>query len=1375
MHTKCRRLIGLFFFFLLAILAHGQEEKLDYAQHLTISEGLAHNGITSILEDSRGYMWIGTYDGLNRYDGYDLKTFKNKVDNIVLVNNRVRAIKEDIKGNIWIGTDSGISLYHYTSENFNTIYSNLLAKKGVKGPIIRDITIDDTGFVLCATEKEGILVFNKDYTLRGQFLPPEDFIDGPIEFFSPVTLDGDHYVYATSKGLIGFSPESGQFQKILPSEIDFSRSITKITDNTLLVTLSSGIALISFKKEGKQYTYDLLRINILNTYNFNSATFDETGHLWLGTLNEGAIRIDTIQSLASGSLGNFLIFKSSTGLLRVSAFMSTKNNGFWLSTFDKGLYRFAQTGNPFKSVHGEIEFNFGVSNGHLRQLAKLDKNRFYLTTNRGGLALFNTISGNFDPLAFTLNESYLSRVSAIYVDSKKNTWFKITGVGYFKLDAGELVPKRIDTSSLPGFDATEPYKITEDKKGNIWLGCRNGGYRITLNPFGKVLHIEALNDHSLFRNAKLSLVRYVYADPLFDYIWLGTAEDGLFRLAVKDNRPMAAIQIDQYRNDGSNRALPNNFVSNIVRSSRGELWIGTEGAGICKVMKSDGKPEFLSFSEKQGLSNNVVKSILIDHEQNLWVTTNIGLNKFNTKEQKFRRFSKEDGLPFEDFWYGASLLDNGYFVVTGLEGFCYFKPGNIPDKEQLPNLQFGDLKIFNKTIRPMDTLAGRVILPKRLSNTDTLNLKYNENVFSVELHALHYAAPENHFIKYKLLPIDTNWIEAPSDQRILNYNGLQPGKYKLEVAASNSIGEWTEPKILNISIAPPFWKTPLAYLLYALLALLILGIVLYYILKIQSLRHNVEIEQLEKNKEKEVNAAKLRFLANISHELKTPLNLITSPVRILSERYKGNADVKEKLNIIQRQSRKITHLVDQVHDFERAEANLIEMNYTRFYFDVFLEDLLIDFRFLATNNNRQLEVIGKHSNIVVSADRDKLEKVFNNLLSNAFKYSSDNANITIEYESNDKDLIVSVKNTGKGIDAEDLPHIFERFYQSHNKNNIHSTGSGIGLAFSKRLIEMHYGYIEAESKLEKGTTIHVRLPIVKKESALDQERREQTILLAEKEFSIQSQLDLKVDTAQIKASGNYTENLIFYVEDNADMRHYVSQFLSKFYKVKTFNDGQECLSAMEDEWPDLIVSDIQMPKLNGLELCKQIKSDMATSHIPIILLTALTDIDDHIRGIRDGADAYIKKPFDVRQLIAQSEGLLENKTRLRERFEVGIPLTHDNDINNRNDNAFLEKLYNLMAENLDNQDLEIDQFARKLYLNRTHFYQKVKALTNHTPFELLKMYRLKKAAELLTQKQELSVNEVSIMIGFKSRTHFSKLFKNKYKVSPGKYSQAKKM
>ncbi|MDO6807362.1 two-component regulator propeller domain-containing protein [Zobellia galactanivorans] len=1359
------------FFFLCAL---AQESQPRFSQNYTISNGLAHNGVTSILEDSRGFIWVGTYEGLNLFDGYEFKTFKNTVGHDLFVSNRIRSLQEDSKGNIWIGTDEGISVYDYTTQKFTNIYSNQLVKKAVKGPIVRDIVVNENlGIILCATEKYGVLIFNDDYSFKDEYSPTAFYRNGAAEFYGSAPIDDSTYLYATSVGLLSFDLKTHQFSRVLPEEIRYCQSLLRIDPSTFLVTLKSGVLMFSYGANGKGYDYSLLQDEILPEHNFNSSAFDLENHLWLGTLNSGAIRIDDINALRHGSQNQYAPFSFENKQLRMSCFESTKEHGFWVGSFDKGLYRFDLKKNPFKEFKGNSPYEFGVSDRHLINISPLDDHRVYLTKNRGGLALFNTERQKFDPLPFSFDPKYASRISSVYVDTKNRTWLKVAQEGYFLLKPGETEPQRIDTSTYPEFSQIDPYKITEDQNGNLWLGCKQGVFKITVGKEGKVLRIEALNDNPYFENSKITLARYVYADPLYQFIWVGTAEDGLFRVDTKDAPRLSKAKITHFRATKKKGGLPNNFVSAITRSPEGNLWIGTEGSGICKVENSESTPRFVPFSEKDGLSNNVVKSINIDELGNLWVATNIGLNKFYPKEKKFRKFGKQDGLPFEDFWYASARLKNGSLILAGLEGFSFFSPKSITDSEALPILRFGDFKIFNQTIRPNDTVGGRVLLNERLQNGQTLNLKYNENVFSVEALSLHFASPKNHFLKYRLLPVDQNWFETTSDQRLINYNGLQPGEYSLEVAASNSIGEWTRPKTLHLVISPPFWKTPWAYVLYALLTLLILGTVLFYIIKVQSLRYNIQLEQIEKDKVKEVNAAKLRFFANISHELKTPLNLIASPIKQLSERYRDNPDSQEKLHIVARQSKKISQLIDQIHDFERVDANLMEMDYSRFYFDEFLDHLVPDFHFLAYNSDKKLEIIAKNKNIVVSADRDKLEKVFNNLLSNAFKYTGENDVITITYESDDKDLIVSVTDTGRGIDDDDLPHIFERFYQSRKRENVHSTGSGIGLAFSKKMVEMHYGYLEATSEIGVGTTISVRLPVVKKESADDQATKEKAIITAENQVSKAETTIEKTEISKIKASGDYSGSLIFYVEDDLDMRLYVSKVLSKFFKVKTFTNGRECLDAMEDQWPDLVISDIQMPIMNGLELCKRIKADIKTSHIPVILLTALADIENQIQGIKDGADAYIKKPFDARQLVARTEALLENRKRLRERFEIGIALTKDNNVNNRNDNAFLEKLYHLMAENLDNQNLDMDQFARQLYLNRTHFYQKVKALTDKTPFELLKMYRLKKAAELLVHQPELSVNEVYTMTGFKSRTHFSKLFKEIYGVSPGKYKGSK--
>lgn len=1347
----------------------GFEKKLESSQQLTISDGLAHNGVTSILEDSNGYLWFGTYDGLSRYDGYEIKIYKNTIDQNLLVSNRVRTLSEDRKGNLWIGTDEGISIYNTSKEEFIGIYSNQMFNQGIRGPIVRDILIcNEEDVIIASTEGDGILIFDKNNTFSKQFIPSSTISSEEVLFFGCERIDDSNFLFVSSAGLLHFNLKSEKFTPLVKDDITECNSITRIDAKTLLITCSFGISVVKYKQINGAYKFKQLH-SYLKTHKFNSSSIDKFGNVWLGALTAGIVHIENVDNLKNNTAFKENVFSISTGVLRGSCIESSLTSGCWFGSFNEGLFRFDLDENPFKKYNTQMGYDLDLKSNLVTHFSSYDKDRVFVTANLGGIALFNLATENFEPLPFDVTEKVRLKMSSVYVDPDKNIWIKINGkTGLYRVLAGTRKVKKVVDDVFSEEIALRSYSI--DRKDNLWIGTNDNVYQLSLDRKGNIVKLISLNDHEYFKNDQLKLVRYVYVDPLYDFVWVGADSDGLFRIDVGESGKLQDLKIDQYRSDKEDIfSISSNFVTSIVRLPNQELWIGTEGGGICKVLKSNEKPEFISYTEKQGLSNNVVKSVLYDEEYNLWVATNIGLNKFDTKDFRFRKFSTIDGLPFEDFWFAAHKQDNGIIMLSGLDGFCYFNSEELPDREELPIFEFGDFKLFNKTIFPGDTISDRVLLDRRLNEQEEIFLEYDENVFSIELKSLHFSTPDNHFLKYQLLPINDEWVEVPSDQRHVYYSGLRPGEYTLNVMASNSLKNWTEPRTLKIIIHPPLWETPQAYLSYIVLLGLVIYLILFFVLRFQNLNHKLQIEKLEKDNVKEVNAAKLRFFSNISHEIKTPITLIKGPVELLLDRFNSNADVKEKLQLVQRQSKKISQLVDQVHDFQRSDANRLKLNYSSFCFNDFIKELCLDFEFIANNHNKNLNVKNPDSKIYVSADRDKLEKIINNLLNNAFKFTKADDTITIEYSIDGKELELKVSDTGRGISKEDLPFIFERFYQSKQKYGAYTGGSGIGLAFSKRLVEMHYGFVDAESELEKGTCIKVSLPIVDEFIVENQEEREEEILLAEKEMNPDVSVVKSVSKEDIKLEGDFAGASVFLAEDNDDMRSFVSGILSKFFKVRAFVNGQECLKAMEEEWPDIVISDILMPELNGLELCRHIKSDIKTSHIPVILLTACATIDDQIKGIKEGADSYIKKPFDIQHLVTRTEYLLSNRKQLRERFQIDLPLTLEKNKDKGSDSIFLEKLYRLMADNLDNQDLDLNTFAKELYLNRTHFYQKVKALTNQTPFELLKMYRLKKAAEFLVQ-QQLSVNEVYMMTGFKSRTHFSKLFKEKYNVTPGKYA-----
>ncbi|UMB61742.1 ATP-binding protein [Lutibacter sp. A80] len=1348
-----------------------QEETLKYSEKLSISNGLAHNGVTSILEDSRGFLWFGTYDGINRYDGYEVKTYKNTIDQNILTSNRVRAISEDKKGNLWFGTDEGISIYDESQENFEKIYSNQLLGKNSSGPIVRNILIDEVGgSIICATEGAGIVVFNEDYTVSGQYIPSGENFENNILFYKGIKLNNSNYIFTTSSGLIHFNLTSREFSRVLNDEIDYCNSVIKLDRETLLITLLNGVACVDYEFKNNRFSYKLV-YKTLENYQFNSLLVDPLQKLWLGTLNDGLIKIDNVNSLMNETPFKIKTFKDDLKILRMSFIVATKNNNCWAATFNKGLYKFNINQNPFKHYNIKMGHKHGLLTNSVTHVAPIDNDRVYLTASFGGLALFNTKTEKFEKVPLKISKQQLLNITSVFVDSKKNIWFRSGKEKIlYRIKDGTSSLEKVILENLSITDLIGVRSFTEDKYGNIWIGLNNDVYKISLDKINNIKNVVSLNKNVLFKDKKLSLARYIYADPIYNYIWIGADSDGLFRISYKENDKIEDLKIDRYVKDDKNPlSISSNFVTSIIRLPNEELWVGTEGGGVCKVLNSNSNPEFISYTEKDGLSNNVVKSILYDDDYNLWISTNIGLNKYNVKDASFRRFNDSDGLPFEDFWFAASRLENGNMLFSGLDGFCYINPKNIENDEKLPKLEFENFKLFNKIILPGDTVNNRVLFKNHLTNSKVIELKYNENVFSLDLTSLHFSNPENHKLRYKLTPINEEWIEVPSSQKTIYYNGLQPGPYELNVMASNSLNEWTEPKKLKIIITPPFWKTTKAYLLYTLLIGLIIFLVVRVILKIQSLNYKVQIEQIEINNVKELNKAKLQFFSNISHEIKTPLTLISGPISILINRFKNNTDVNEKLEIVKRQSKKISQLVDQVHDFQRSDANLLKMHYSTFCFDTFINELLTDFKFLAINDDKNLEVISESDKIYVSADKDKLEKILNNLLNNAFKYTKAKDTIKIVYKKEQNNLVLKVCDTGRGIDKDDIEHIFERFYQSQKKHSTYIGGSGIGLAFSKRLVDMHYGYIKAESELNEGTKFTMVLPIVQTEFNEYQKEKELEILTAEKTYTPNQNFENGVDISGIDVNSEFTNSKIFFAEDNSDMRKFVSGILSNFFQIKSFVNGKECIDEMENEWPDVVISDVLMPEMNGFDLCKRIKSNIKTSHIPVILLTASTSIEDQLHGLKDGADSYIKKPFNIQYLITRIESILKNRKQLRERYKMDFPLSIDRDETNSKDEVFLEKLYSLIKENLDNQNLDLNSFAKELYLNRTHFYQKVKVLTNQTPFELLKNYRLKKAAEFLLQKK-ISVNEVYVMTGFKSRTHFTKLFKEKFNTTPGKYA-----
>lgn len=1314
-------------------------------RNINISNGLSHNGVTAMMRDSRGYQWICTYDGLNQYNGFDIKSYKNTLSEKEFSSNRIRAIAEDKKGRLWLGTDDGVTVFDYDQDVFyNLSDSNKALSKSKSNFIIRQIVYDKSRDVmLCLSESDGLLEFNMDLSLISHIQYPK-----MLNANEMCKIGEDNYLLSTSIGLLCYNIKDKKCHSVDNGKIKSSSCLRFSGNNEVFVSSGSSLYNVDVVLDKGVITAVNIKKEINTGYLIKTFEIEYNGRIWIGTVNNGVLIyhsfLNTINPI------QFLDYK------RISQVLFLDDNNYCISTFDGGVYYYSIHNNVFK----KLDFD-GLK---LPQIVK-NNNGSILIRNSRKLYSYDFKRDEVTDYGSVISSKLQNDIKSICKDRFGTLWILTRNNHLYSYNKSQNL-KQYDDVKLLLLKDDAPQIFYSDMLGNLWLGYSDNLYRISFNFDNQIDKIESVHQNAMFNSTGISKVRSIYWDEQTSSLLVGTDVQGLYKLYIDKKKPLKDIKVEHYMSDASDKhALSSNFVSCILRDNSGVLWIGTEQGGLCKAIEEKGKRmKFIPFSEDNGLSNNVVKSLLCDKMGNLWIATNIGLNIYRKNSGSFHVYRTSDGLPFDDFWYASTIMNNGTLVFSGVDGLCYFNPNLLPQGEALPQLHIRSFNILNKKVSPNKKFNDRVILKSRLSDNDVLELEHNENSISFDIDAIYSKAASDHYIRFKLEPYSKEWVQIPAKEQRIYFYGLKPDNYRLLLSASNSFDEWTEPMIIKINIAPPFRQSALAYTLYILVALLIVSIIVYYMMRVQKFKYELLAEAIRKRNLEHLNMEKQKFFSNISHELKTPLTLILAPLSVLSERFSMDVDVKDKLAIIKRQAKKMLQLIELSHELQLNERNMLKVKPCAFSFNKFLSGISDDFMFMADYDKKDFVVTVPDKNINVYADYSMIEQIINNLLSNSFKHTNPGDKIGIEVSFNDLLLTVKVFDTGSGISKEDLPHIFERFYQASNQGMNNIGGTGIGLAFTKRLIEMHSGTITVESQLGTGSTFTVNLPIIQNISEVDtdseSEEQDCKMSLCIGDWNLKS----------IQIDAEYLHSKVYLVEDNTEMRSFLTDILGQFFTVKSFAGAKECLDAMNNEWPDIIISDVMMTEMDGNELCSIIKSDLKTSHIPVILLTACNTVDDEIKGVQAGADAYIPKPFYPKYVLIRICKLLDNRSKLWERFQSGVPLKIGSNLNDfsAKDTEFICSLYEKFNEYLDNEEVDMELLAKEMGINRSLFFQKVKALANDSPYELLKSYRLQRAAELLV-KDEYNVNEVCMMTGFKSRTHFSRLFKEKYGVSPSKY------
>ncbi|AXT50259.1 hybrid sensor histidine kinase/response regulator [Aquimarina sp. BL5] len=1403
-----RLLVNHFCFFVLVFLINikrSEAQNTIQFDHITTEDGLSQSDINSIYQDDEKFMWFATHEGLNKYDGYNFEIFTpdTRTPNSIS-SNLIYALTGDEYGNLWIGT-TGNGLNHFdkslekfthfvhddknlnslASNHINTLYKDRLNRLWVgtiKGLDLVDLKVplDEIKF------QHFLLNTNNQSNSFGRNTVYAIFEDSENQIWAGGT-----------QGLYKFSKDDfGQFHfKLMNKEIGLPdstvRSINEDTFGRLIIGTNNGLFILDRNHSTKvDEIYPGFTKNILI----------ENNNIWVGT-NSGLLHLDntgrdTIPKFVNlyaynprdpYSLSKNIVkslYKDHTGVIWVGT------NGGGVNKFDperKQFNHIKKTSNPNSLSYDKIRSIFEDSNGSLwvgteggglNMLPKSESENIY-----NGFKNYTTIPKPFVTIEIERNNRKLLLIGA--EDSPS----------FYQLDITN--PENVEETDIESLDeiSGSVFSLLEDKDKNLWIGTYDSGvnrwlYNNQTNSYKKdILSKNRLDSLSISSN----IIRNIIEDKNGN-IWFATA-DGLSKLNAKE-KYKENPRFDIYRHIPSDEnSISHNYILELFENSLGDLWIGTLGGGLNKLVKTkDGKENiFLSYKIEDGLPNNVIKGILEDDKKNLWVSTNKGLSKFNVSNGTFKNYNSNDGLQSNEFQELARLKrKNGELLFGGINGFNSFYPEAIQDNSYEAETVITNLTISNKPIKVGQEINGRVILEQTLTATDEIQLKYKENSFSFEFAALHFAAPGKNNYAYMLEGFNKNWIYTTSENRYATYTNLEPNTYTLKVKASNNDGVWdSSPTEIKIKVIPPFWRTNLAYFIYGLM---IIGLLLLFrrftIIKTTK-KHQLELEHLDKEKYEEFQRVKLEFFTNISHELRTPLTLIKGPLKYLQKNDKDISEEvrQEQYGLMQKNSDYLLRLVNQLLDFRKVNQGKMRLVMRKSNIISFIKEVCEPFQFLAHKNQIIFSFDFSDEKIITWFDHDALEKIMNNLLSNAFKFTPQKGEIKIdvslakrkpqnkntEEESTKElyDVIIKVKNSGDVIDEEKLNNIFKRFYTENEnvKNNL--KGVGIGLSYVKDIVELHQGKIKVKSNKKKGTVFTVNLPF-EKEAYLD---------IPEITCKHKSDSDYKVRTSELDsmaisindelvdlnlAKEKSSLPVLLVVDDNADIRNFLKQALSERYVIYEADNGKKGFEIANKLLPNVIITDLVMPVMDGIEFCKKVKSNKETSHIPVIMLTAKLSQESEIEGRQIGADGYIRKPFDIELLELKLKNTLDYREKLRNTFNKNITFQPKDVTVTTLDEKFLQQAIEIVEKHMMNTDFSVEMLVKEMGLSRSNIYLKFKEITGLSSSEFIRNIRLKRAVQLF-EKSDYSVKEIMYMTGFNTASYFAKCFKKQFGVIPSEY------
>lgn len=1292
-----------------------------------IEDGLSSNTVRSILQDSHGFMWFGTENGLNRFDGYTFKTyFNNPNDSTSLGNNYVYALFEDKKGILWIGTDDGVYLYNPMKEEFS--FFAVQTEMGITiQSHIYTIKEDKNGNLWFATHGQGIFIYNPNNGQLTQYVSEGKentldsnrvttlLIDGKGNIWASTSLKSDH-IYL-------FDAQKNQFTRFtLQTDTQFSVHIIKEDHygNLWLGTWENGIYKVD-KRSGKVETY-LHPTSSHGVRHIHEVTEYEPGILLIGS-DDGLTYFNThtneiIQMTATefndGSLSNKFIYPV----------FKDKEGGLWVGTYYGGVNYCAPHKDNIEG-YAHSKYKNSVNGNIISKFCEDTDGNIWIGTDDGGLSHFNVGTKTFTNYMPEPGKNSLSyhNIHALFLDNNKLWIGTYTGgLNVLDLKTGQFKLYETDPNDEHSLDRSNSiYSIFKDKEDNLWLGSMNMILRYN----------KETDNFSRTRNTEITTIDIIQDKE--GCLWFGTWGKGIFRYNPQTDEWKQLVHNTKDKN-----TIPNNQINCFCLDDNDRLWIGTDD-GLCYYSFSDSTFTRVSLSIPNITIRNIIKE-----RNTLWIATANGLVTYNPDSGDTHTLLKKDGLQSNQFNIKAGLLSSsGYLYLGTTNGFNIIDPRFVFENKYIPPVVITNLQIFNQNV----TISEDGILNKSIVYADEIGLNYKQNVFSIEYAALSYSVPSKNMYKYKLEGFDKDW-NIVGNQRKATYTNLPAGKYVFRVIASNNDGGWNDQGAsLAITIHPPFWKTRLAYALYVLFLLGAIGTLYYIMRKRTEQRHNQRLQELRVENEKELHDAKINFFTLIAHEIRTPVSLIIGPLeKIMDSAYTFPQVIEDDLKIINRNSQRLLALVNQLLDFRKAEKGIFIINFSEQNIYELLQNIYDRFKPVAEQKGITFTLDTDNKELFAVIDTEAITKVISNLLTNALKYARNK--IKIKCTSNNGYVIIKVTDNGRGIEENEQKSIFRPFYQIAQS---HKPGTGLGLSLVKSLVDAHKGMVEVDSIPGQFTTFTITIP------------KEQ------QDFTPASVKNENIADLPVSEPDNDDTSLakptLLIVDDNADVRDFLSDSFKATYSILLAKNGKEGLELLKQEAADLIISDVMMPVMDGIEFCKELKENVLYSHIPFILLTAKTDNDSKVTGIKIGADAYIEKPFSLQVLRAQIENLLESRKKLRKKFSEMPFVPLGSVAVNKADEQFLNRLNEIIEKNISNMDFSIDLMAEQLCISRSGLFSKIKTLVEMTPNELIQLVRLKKAAELLSTRK-YRINEICYQVGFNNPSYFSRCFQKQFGVLP---------